>query len=657
MSQDALTGTDASARAASSAEAAASTAAPAAHAGMSRTPSALSRAILEDGARRLPLRPEHFVSDIHGDAPAFDHLVRSRSGEVRRLVSAALQGTGSKDAIDRLMALIYYPELVVERAHAKQLDTRSWWHDKMGSLAMLAGILERDLPTLDVDGRAVVSLANLHAAPVAHAAAPAAHAGAPSSPDSAHLTMQEGMALRALVSWGTTRQGADAFGAAVDALVASGEAPRAIAELAGWVRRLCSGPLHVVGDLWDRGPRGDLVVRTLMALPEVDVQWGNHDICWMGAAAGDPACIATVLRNNLKYGNVEQFEQGYGIDLAPLRDFAAATYSDEGEGLLSPVLKAIGVLLFKCEGQAIRRHPEWHMEGRLLLGRIDREAGTVDLPGRGAYPISTRDFPTVDLAPGGDAYAFTAAEAQVMDALAARFTGSEELRRQIQWIYDLGRAYQVVPGTPADGQSPARGGYLLIHGCVPLAEDGSLAQVDCGDRTRSGRELLDWTDLVCRRAWERRDQSDLDWMGFFWTGWQSTFMGRVVKTFERTYIADKSTWEEPEDPYYALTREDPAPCRAILEEFGCDPDRDVIVNGHTPVKLPKGQAPVRGGGKRLVIDGGFCKAYRKSTGIAGYTLVDDADGVRLIAHGEFPGLEEALAYQDMDHTPEWLERR
>ena len=222
-----------------------------------------------------------------------------------------------------------------------------------------------------------------------------------------------------------------------------------------------------------------------------------------------------------------------------------------------------------------------------------------------------------------------------MDGLVHAFRGSERLRRQVQWLYDHGSVYKVA------------GDALLFHGCVPMGEDGALAPVDCGDRVRSGRELLDWTDEVCRRAWVGRDQADLDWMGFLWAGWQSTFAGRVVKTFERTYIEDQATWKEPQDPYYALTRDDPAPCATVLAEFGVDPERGFIVNGHTPVKLPKGESPVRGAGLRLVIDGGFCRAYRKTTGIAGYTLVRDAWGLRLVTHGEFSSLDAVMGEDDV----------
>ena len=570
--------------------------------------------------RTLPRRPVHFVSDIHGEAEAFRHLALTRSGELGALVAQAF-GVDPEDAkAARLRTLACYPQEILRASEAAdQVDAR-WWRQHLCELAQLVGACERLRPA------SACALAQARVA----------------------AERERDACLDALVSFSDSPE---AFGALVDALREAGVAQEALCALAARVRALAGGPVHMLGDVWDRGARGDEVMDTLMALPECDVQWGNHDVCWMGAAAGDPACVATVLRNNLKDGNVAQFEEGYGISLEPLHAFAVATYADEGEGApLSPVMKAISVLLFKSEGQAIRRHPEWHMEGRLLLDKIDLVAGTVRV-GEETYPLRTCDFPTLagvrgSAEPSGDPYAFSAEEARVMDALTGAFCASERLRRQVQWLYDHGSTYLV-----ADG-------YLLVHGCVPMEPDGSLAQVTCDDGiARSGRALLDWTDALMRRAWQGRAQADLDWAGFFWTGWQSTFMGRVVKTFERTYIEDQSTWKEPEDPYFALTNEDAAACGRVLAEFGLNPETGVIVNGHTPVKLPKGQTPVRGGGRRYVIDGGFCRAYRKSTGIAGYTLVDDAREVRLVTHGEYPGREAALAGADMTHETEVLVRR
>jgi fructose-1,6-bisphosphatase-3 len=281
------------------------------------------------------------------------------------------------------------------------------------------------------------------------------------------------------------------------------------------------------------------------------------------------------------------------------------------------------------------------MGDRLLWGAMDLEGGTVPVYGA-RCALKTQDFATRDAA---DPWALSGEERAVVDGLVAAFTGSERLRAQVQWLYDHGGVYRVA----------GDGSLLLLHGCVPLDGDGGLAAVACDDgRARAGKGLLDHVDLLCRRAWEGRAQGDLDWMGYLWCGWQSTFAGRVVKTFERTYIADKETWKEPEDPYYALTREDAGACAAVLADFGLDPATARLVNGHTPVKLPKGEKPVRAQGRRIVIDGGLCAAYRKTTGIAGYTLVRRADGsLLLVAHGEFPG-EAAVfgAAADVEHRVE-----
>lgn len=461
---------------------------------------------------------EQCMSDIHGDAPAFEHLVRSASGEMRRLVEGTCGDLLSPAELGELCWALYYPEDCGDE-RLRRLSER--------------------------------------------------------------------------------------------------------------IRAVATGRFHLLGDLWDRGPRGDTVMDLLATVPEADVQWGNHDVCWMGAAAGDPVCIATCVRNNMKYGNTAQFEEGYGIDLQPLRDLGVRRYTDDG--VMDPVQKAINAILFKVEGQAMLRHPEWDMGDRLLWGSMNLERGTVPVYGV-EHPLKTVDFPTFD---ASDPYTLDSDEQGVLDGLAVAFVGSERLRCQIQWLYDHGSVYL------------ADGGLLLLHGCVPLDENGDFALVDCGDGvSRSGRELLDWTDALCRRAWTDRRQSDLDWMGKLWCGWQSTFAGRVVKTFERTYIEDKQTWKEPEDPYYALTCDDSVICGRILAEFGLNPERGRIVNGHTPVKLPKGEAPVRGQGRRLVIDGGLCFAYRKTTGIAGYTLVRDDEGLRLVSHGEFAGKDAGM---DVSH--------
>ena len=529
------------------------------------------------GELALPKPPMHFVSDIHGEAEAFHHLLRSCSGELRRVIARALDVEPGDPEVSRLHLLLSYPREVVAREREAGRVDRRWWRHRVREVCRLIDAFCRMNPAsslccleMDWDVRDDCELCSCGSASERSEAMSSAGARGMEvddlgtrvnlhlwGPDSGWLTKSEVVLpvddMKTLVFWATTPAAQHAYGAAVDSLVEQGRVEIVFAQLAAYARRIVSGRLHMVGDVWDRGARGDLVLDELMAQPDVDVQWGNHDVCWMGAAAGDPVCIATVLRNNLKYGNVAQFEEGYGISLEPLREFAKATYADEGpDAKLSPVMKAISVLLFKAEGQAIRRHPEWHMEGRLLLDKIDLTAGTVRV-GEASYPLITCDFPTLtgvlgaaDGANGDDPYAFTQAERAVMNELVAEFTGSERLQKQVMWLYLEGEVYRIVDR------------YLLIHGCVPLNEDGTFAEVTCDDgEARSGKALLDWTDALCRRAWEGREQSDLDWMGFFWTGWQSTFMGRVVKTFERTYIADESTWKEPQDPYYTLTNDDP----------------------------------------------------------------------------------------------------
>jgi len=482
--------------------------------------------LLEAGMASGAPVAEQFMSDIHGESGAFEHLLRSACGETARFVDACCAEALDAEQAQALCVLLYYPEI-------------------LGDAAFF--------------------------------------------------------------------------------------------DLARRVRAHCTGAFHLVGDVWDRGARGDDVLDALIELADADVQWGNHDVCWMGAAAGDPVCIATCLRNNIKYGNTAQFEEGYGIDLGPLFSFARETYADDG--VMTPAMKAISSILFKCEGQAVLRHPEWHMEDRLLWGAMDLAAGTVRVYGVD-QTLKTVDFPTYDPA---DPYALSAEEAALVEGFVRDFRASERLQAQVQWLYDHGSVYA------------SSGDVLMFHGCVPFEEDGTLAKVDCGEGVYQGRALLDWVDALCRRAWEERDQWALDWMGYLWCGWQSTFAGRVVKTFERTYIEDQETWKEPEDPYYALSKEDPAPCAAVLREFGLDERTGRIVNGHTPVKLPKGQVPVRGGGLRVVIDGGLCKAYRKSTGIAGYTLVRGEGGFKLVTHGEFPGLEAVVREgADIEHSAEAL---
>ena len=375
--------------------------------------------------------------------------------------------------------------------------------------------------------------------------------------------------------------------------------------------------------MFDRGGGAAKIMDSLMEYHSLDIQWGNHDILWMGAAAGEPACIVSVLRNNLRYDNYEILENDYGISLRELVAFADRTYrEDDGR---SPLIKAINVLLFKLEGQIIARHPEFDMEDRLLLDKIDVDRGTVSIAGT-EHALNTRDFPTLDPA---HPYRLTEDEQRIVDKLVYEFTSDDRLSRHVEFLYSHGSIYL------------ARNGNLLFHGCVPMNEDGTFSSMNCMGTWRAGKDYLDFCDRIARKAWRDRNQEALDWMWYLWIGFKSPISGRVVKTFERSYIDDRSTWEEPMDPYFELTHDIYA-CDAIMREFGLMPGYGHIINGHTPVKTKKGEQPIRADGRLLVIDGGFCQAYHPKTGIAGYTLISSSRGMRLKAHEAFKSVEEAL---------------
>ncbi|WP_308616604.1 fructose-bisphosphatase class III, partial [uncultured Enorma sp.] len=413
----------------------------------------------------------------------------------------------------------------------------------------------------------------------------------------------------------------------LDSILETGSTEDFIAALAELIKVLAVDHIHLVGDIFDRGGGAAKIMDRLIACKHqrTDIQWGNHDLLWMGAAAGEEACVVSVLRNNLRYGNYEILENDYGISLRGLVAFADRTYR-AGERI-TPLIKAINVLLFKLEGQIIQRHPEFDMEERLLLGRIDKEAGTVVIDGE-TWPLVTRDFPTLD---PEHPYELTPEERRIVDKLVAEFTSSDHLRQHVEFLFRNGSMYLV------------RNGNLLFHGCVPLNEDGTFASMNCEGTWRSGRDYLDFCDEIARRAWRDRDRSALDWLWYLWIGFRSPASGRYVKTFERSYIEDKSTWEEPMDPYFTLTHE-PSACDTVMREFGVAPESGHIINGHTPVKTGSGEKPIRADGKLLVIDGGFCAAYHPKTGIAGYTLISSSRGMRLKAHEAFKSVEAALAH-------------
>lgn len=555
------------------------------------TQSVFTEVINLEAILNLPKGTEHFVSDVHGEYEAFEHILNNCSGVIRERVGQAFAMELTRDEQADLCTLIYYPELKLRRLREQGRLTSEWYAITLTRLVRLARRLSGSYTRSKV--RKAMPVAYYIIDELLHI-----------SPDEREMRLAYHQRI-------------------IDTIVDTGSADDFVCSLAALIKRLAVDHLHVVGDVFDRGPHADKIMERLMAYHSIDVQWGNHDIVWMGAAAGSYACLAAVIRNNIHYDSLKILESAYGVSLRELALFAEATYrANDG---MSPVEKAISVILFKLEGQTIHRHPNWHMDDRLLLGHVDAERGVAVVDGR-EYELRTRDFPTLE---ADDPYALTPEEQRVMDNLMNAVRSSDKLRRHVGFLFEHGSTYLV------------HNGNVLFHACVPMNEDGSFCAVNHQGQMLSGRVYYDYADRLARRAWHEHDQVSLDWMWYLWRGRFSPLSGRVVKTFERTYFADRSTWEEPRDPYFSHT-EDPAMCARVLEEFGADVERGVIINGHTPVHAAAGESPVKAGGRLVVIDGGFCQAYHSTTGIAGYTLIADPEGMRIKAHRPFGSIADVL---------------
>ena len=437
----------------------------------------------------------------------------------------------------------------------------------------------------------------------------------------------------------------------ISTILSIGRAPSFITALCHVIKRLAVDHMHIVGDLFDRGPRADIILDSLMDYHSVDIQWGNHDILWMGAASGSRTLVATVLSNSIHYNNLEVIETGYGISLRPLSIFANEVYqncdthrfavkltgedkehiSQKDQLLSARMHKAITVILFKLEGQKILRHPEYGMEDRLLLDKIDYANRCITIGGV-TYPLEDCDFPTVDPA---DPYTLTEEENQVIDQLTASFRRSEKLQKHVRFLYSKGSMYLCYNGN------------LLFHGCIPMTADGKLMSFTIGGHERSGRDFLNYAEKAARKAYydapgSTERQLGMDFLWWLWAGRNSPIFGRDrMTTFERRLIKDESAWTEPKNSYYALYQ-DPAVCDMLLKEFGLEGPHCHIINGHIPVKAKKGESPIKGGGKLVVIDGGFCKAYQPTSGIAGYTLIFNSWCFRIVSHQPFAGQQDAI---------------
>ncbi len=565
----------------------------------------------------LPKGTEHFMSDIHGEHEAFLHILNSCSGEVKVKVNELFTGLLSQAEMDDLATLIYYP-----RAKLARLA------DQGGDLDRIYSGLIHHLVEL---GR-FISVKHTRAKVRSFL------------PERYSDVLDELLHIRS-----DDDDRVEYYETIIRNILELGQAPEVIEDLCLLIKALSVDHLHIVGDIFDRGPRADIVMDSLMGCRKVDIQWGNHDVLWMGAASGSRTLVATVLSNSIRYNNLDVIETGYGISLRPLSIFANEVYQDanldcfhvklmgdahytEKDKLLSArMYKAITMILFKLEGQKLLRHPEYGMEDRLLLDKIDYEAKTVRI-GDKDYPMLDCDFPTVDPA---DPYALTAEESQVIGLLTDAFRHSEKLQKHIRFLYSQGGLYKI------------HNGNLLFHGCIPMNPDGSLMDFTLGGRLRRGKAFLDYAEQTARKAYydkrgSRERQLGMDFLWWLWAGRNSPIFGRDrMTTFERRFIADEATWAEPKNAYYTYYH-DSAVCQMLLAEFGLTGKLCHIVNGHVPVKAKKGESPIKGEGRLLVIDGGFSKAYQPTSGIAGYTLIFTSRNMRIVSHQPFAGKRAAI---------------
>lgn len=572
----------------------------------------------------LPKGTEHFVSDLHGASNAFIHMIKNASGVIRRKVDDIYGESISEQEKRALCALIYYP------------DERIRWVQQNG---LRQEALPMDNPTInDWFTRRIHQILNItRGVSVKYTRSKVRRI----LPRNFAYIIEE-----LLHESSIENDRARYFQSIVRDVISTGRAEQLVIAISYLIHNLAIDTWHIVGDIFDRGPGAAKILEVLSTVRDYDIQWGNHDIAWMAAFAGNWAMIATVLRVSIRYANIETLEEDYGINLLPLANFAMETYGNDpctvfqtkdfennprltrSAQLMAKMHKAISIIQFKLEGQTILRHPEYEMNDRLFLDKIDYEAGTIAI-GSQIFPITDTHLPTIS---PDDHYALSLEERELMEQLERSFRKSEKVQKHLRMLYQHGSLFLV------------RNSFLLYHAAIPLNEDGSFMEVDvCGERVK-GKALMQRIDHIVRQAYfgKGQEKSDaLDYMLYLWCGYGSPLYHKdKMSTFERYFIGVPELEYERKGAYYALADQSEV-CEMILREFGLDADEGRIVNGHIPVRTIKGETPMRAEGKRFVIDGGFSKPYQEKTGISGYTLIYNSHGIQLVEHEKFESREQA----------------
>ena len=564
----------------------------------------------------LPKGTEYFFSDLHGEYEAFIHLLRSSSGIIREKIKETFGHIISEEDEIQLANLIYYPDRQIAKLKQEQNYTEDWQRIALYRLVQICKEVSSKYSRSKVRKKMPPEFA--------YAIDELLHVDY--NDDNKKVYYSE--IIRSIID----TQMADSF----------------IIALCRLIQNLTIDNLHIIGDIFDRGPRADIIMKELMQFHDVDIQWGNHDISWMGASTGNPACICNVLRIAISYNGFDVLEDGYGINIRPLSMFAAKVYSDDpcerfmprildqniydavDPGLAAKMHKAIAVIQFKVEGQIIRRHPEYEMDSRILLTAIDYQRGTVVIEGK-EYPMMDMEFPTID---PSDPLKLSEEEEELLHTLTLSFCHSALLHKHIKFLYSNGSMYKCCNSN------------LLYHGCIPMKEDGSFDEMAVNGKAYKGRALMDFIDKQVKKAYFLPDQdpekeASRDFMWYLWSGAKSPVFGKDKMTiFEHYFVEDKEASRERMNPYYKLSVQEKY-CDMILEEFGLTTTGSHIINGHVPVKIKDGETPIKAGGKLFIIDGGLSKAYQGKTGIAGYTLIFNSRHLALAEHKPFDPKKES----------------
>ncbi|WP_455540050.1 fructose-1,6-bisphosphatase [Terrisporobacter sp.] len=566
----------------------------------------------------LPKGTEHFLSDIHGEYEPFVHVLKNASGVIKRKIEEIFSNSIVESERRRLATIVYYPEQkldLIEKEETQE-EIEDFYRITIYRLIELLRYASSKYTRSKVrkflpeDFRYIIEEL-LH-------------------PDS------------------TSPHKDEYYKSIVDNIIEIDRARVFIIEVSKAIQKLVIDRLHIVGDIYDRGPRPDIIMDTLIDYHNVDIQWGNHDILWMGAAAGEKVCVANAIRISARYANLDIVEDIYGINILPLATFALEAYKEDPctefmpkisdnetstaeKFLIAKMHKAISIIQFKLEAEIIKRRPEFEMGHRLLLDKVNYEEGTIKLKGK-TYKLKDNNFPTID---PKNPYKLTPREEMVIEKLATSFENSEKLQKHVGCLFSKGSIYLKTNGN------------LLVHGCIPLTDDGDFMSMKIDNKLYKGRALMDKMESYIRKGYffekkhpEKEYGKDMMW--YLWTGKCSSLFGKDdMTTYERYFISDKEAHKENKNPYYTLREED-AVLKKIFDEFDLDFESGHIINGHVPVKSKNGESPVKAGGRILAIDGGFSRAYQGKTGIAGYTLIYNSQMMQLVSHEPFSCAEDAI---------------